>query len=328
MHNFRFLNGVILWLVAVAVAHGHGTPIHVEVASNKLVVGQGLVDTLGYASQMFVEDDEDGDPFGEVSLPTIGPVVIWQIPGFDIFGMNNDSSLSLEVLRRPVAGSSPLQHRTLWYWNDQTELVEPPSGDSMLHLLARDNQSVALSLNDLSAPAPLLLADTLTGQLGFHNHGLLSYVLDNDPAPPSGTYGFFARLTSNGYLPSEPFLVVLNRNTDYSQMIPAALAINAAAVASAPIPGDYDDNHALDANDYVFWRERFGKVVTPLTSPDGNGNGIVDAADYVVWRNSVTMGSGAAGSQSVSTIPEPANLTLALCGAVFCWRGFVRRRVS
>jgi hypothetical protein len=266
---------------------------------------------------MFFEDDEDGDPFGELTLPIHGPSVVYQIPGFDIFGMNDASSLSLEVLLRPVANSSPLEQRTLWYWNPANELVQPAPVDA-LRLLARDSHTAILSPTDLVAPSPLLLSDEMTGQQGFHNHGLLTFALDNSPSAPAGAYGFFARLTSNSYAPSDPFLVVLNRNNDYDKMHVAALAINAAALATRP--GDYDGNGQVEPADYQYWRERFGNQTASSASPDGNGNGIVDAADYVIWRNFVLF-NGASAKLSVA--PEPAALSFCCLLPAF---GLLRRR--
>lgn len=303
----------VLALAMASLAHGHGTPIHVTAAGSQLVVSQGVSDNVGFASMMFFEGDEAGDPFAEVDLPGHGPSVLYQIPGFDIVGMENESSLSIEVLLRPVVDASPPEKRTLWYWNPQTELVKPAPVEA-LRLLARENRTTILSPNDLVAPPPLLLSNPMTGQQGFHNHGLLAYALDDDPPAAAGAYGFFARLTSNAYAPSEPFLLVLNRNTDYDKMLTAALAINAAALA--PIPGDYDNNRVVEAADYQYWRERFGQSPPPLTSPDGNGNGVVDAADYVIWRDAFTSGAAAGLHSHALAIPEPSPLFLLLAATV------------
>jgi hypothetical protein len=309
MSVFKSVSGIVVVLTSAVLASGHGTPIHVEVANGQLVVSEGIEDVVGFASMMFFEDDEDGDPFAELSLPVIGPSVIYQIPGFDIFGMDDNSNLSIEVLLRPVQGSVPLEQRTLWYWNNQTELVEPAPNEA-LRLLARESRTNTLTPNDLAAPPPLLLSDPMTGQQGFHNHGLLQFALDNDPTAPAGAYGFFARLTSTFYAPSDPFLVVLNRNVNYEKMTTAALAINLAAKSAQP--GDYDGNGEVDPADYLFWKARFGDVVMPLTSPDGSGNGIVDAADYTVWRDALI--AAGAGADRPAMVPEPpaAALVLAL----------------
>jgi hypothetical protein len=218
-----------------------------------------VTDSAGFAPFIFVEDDEDGDPFAETTVPPYGPVVVWQIPGFEINGMNGDASLSLEVLVRPVAGVVPPEDRTLWYWNVQSQAVERAPVTAAFHLLARNSRSRTLAPNDLTAPEPLLLANSILGEQGFHNHGLLSYALDNEPPAAVGAYGFFARLLSDSYAPSESFLVVLNHGiAEYAQMILAALAVNAAATDMGPIPGDYDGNGMIEMSDYDLWRACFG----------------------------------------------------------------------
>jgi hypothetical protein len=141
---------------------------------------------------------------------------------------------------------------------------------------------------------------------------------------PDGAYGFFARLTSNLYAPSDPFLVVFNRNVSNDKMDDAALAINLAALD--PIPGDYDNNRVVELADYEYWRQRFGNNAAPSTSPDGNGNGVVDAADYIIWRNAFNQsGVGTVASEWL-TIPEPCSTLLAMAALVFgCWSARRRR---
>jgi hypothetical protein len=311
-HRF-YVTGIAVAIAVAAAANaiGHGTPIHVEVADNRLVVSQGVPGGAGFAAMMYVEDDEDGEYWIKTTTP---PLVVWNVPGFEIYGMDDNSNLSLEVLRRPVADSSPPEERNLWYWNDTTELVVPAPRDFQLLSTAGDRM---LTATDVAAPLPLLISDPMTDQQRKHNHELLAYALDNATTTPSGAYGFFAQLTSTWYEPSDPFLVVINNNVDYEKMFAAALAINAAAV-STPISGDYDANGHVEPADYQYWRERFGNAVTAFDSPDGNGNGVVDAADYVIWRNNITAGGTTAAATAAvgQFVPEPGGFALAAVGAI------------
>jgi hypothetical protein len=307
----RFLLVASLFFVSLPAqwADAHGTPILVGAAGQTLVVSGGLSDELGFASQIFVEDDEDGDPFASLLLPNLGPVILWQIPGLNISGLNEQSSLSIEVLARPVKCSNPVEERILWYWNPQTELVEPATSD--YYLLGTGSRYQTLSADGIVAPPPFLLASSLAGQQGYHNHGLLSYALDNNPAAAHGAYGFFARLKSNLYEPSNPFLIVFNYGVDYSQMVSAALAINEAA--SGMLAGDYNHDQVVDAADFVSWRK------TLDTLPD-----------YQLWHgNFGAMTSCNLGATAATAVPEPATITKALaCVGLYVLSRQKRRRAQ
>jgi hypothetical protein len=286
-------------MVAVApsrLTHGHGTPIDVSQSANTLVVSGGLSDSEGFVSQIFVEDDEDGDPFASPTLPNVGPVILWQIPGFNISGLNDQSNLSIEPLIRPVKGSSPLEQRTLWYWNPQSECVEPAASD--FHLLGTGMRFTTLTPADTAPPPAFLLTASLAGQQNFHNHGLLSYAVDNSPPPAVGAYGFFARLTSNEYTTSNPFLIVINQGVEYEQMVTAALAINAAA---ADFEGDFNLDGAVDAADYVTWRK---SIVTP--------------PEYETWRANFGATVECCTCES-NSIPAPEPTTYSLVLSCFAW---------
>jgi hypothetical protein len=161
---------------------------------------------------------------------------------------------------------------------------------------------------------PFLLADLIAGQQGFHNHGLVSFALDNDPAPPAGAYGFFARLRSDEYDASDPFLLMFNRDVDPAQMMAAGLAISAAAF----LPGDYNHDDRVDAADYVVWRDTFGSM-TKLAA-DGSGNSVIDGADFDLWRASFGFvfdnSPSVASAPAVMAVPEPRFAAIAATGLV------------
>jgi hypothetical protein len=271
-------------------AGAHGTPIVVRQSAGALVVTGELSDSEGFAPYYFAEDDEEGDPF-TATLPNGEPAVIWQVPGFNISGLNNQSSLSIEVIARPVKGSMPLEDRALWYWDPETGCVEPT--DSDFYLLGTGARSTIISPDD-DPPPPFLLAATLTGQQVPHNHDLLAYALDDSPQAAEGAYGFFARLTSSQYSPSNPFLIVLNHGVAHEQMVEAALAINAAA---ADLEGDFNHDGAVDAADYVEWRKSIGTT-----------------AEYESWRGNFGATpcdcESGEGSGLVAAVPEASSLTL------------------
>ena len=76
------------------------------------------------------------------------------------------------------------------------------------------------------------------------------------------------------------------------------------------IVGDYNRNGAVDAADYVVWRNTLGSVGIGLPA-DGSGNDSVDLADYTAWRRGFGLSGGAAlgagsAAGTLASVPEPA----------------------
>ncbi|MEX2309336.1 MAG: glycosyl hydrolase [Pirellulales bacterium] len=85
---------------------------------------------------------------------------------------------------------------------------------------------------------------------------------------------------------------------------------------------DYNSDGLLDNNDWIAWRNNFGR--TAWVYADGNRNGFVDAADYVLWRKSLQAGGG---SPAVG-VPEPDTIRQLAAGlAGMWWFGGKRRLV-
>jgi hypothetical protein len=77
-------------------------------------------------------------------------------------------------------------------------------------------------------------------------------------------------------------------------------------VAASGLAGDYNEDGAVDAADYVVWRK----------NPDAFGG---DPAGYNTWRTNfgTTAGGGAGTSTGRSTtVPEPASILLAFMAAI------------
>jgi hypothetical protein len=306
LRSFLFIFGLVAANVDLTTgrAEAHGTPIHVSVneSINALVVDAPfgapveLQGDYGFAPWLFAEENETGefDP-DSVPHPVLGPVLLWYTPGFAITEMHGASSLSMEVLVRPVIDEDAAARGALWYWNPMSETVEPAPAGSPLNLLTASG-SLAIP-RDQSTPLPQL---------------------DNSPAAAPGVYGFFARLTSNLYGPSNPFLVALNYGAPSDEVFAAAHAINRHAF----LAGDYNHDDVVDMHDYPVWKSLYGHELKEHELADGNGNGAVDAADYTVWRNnsgaSVIGGTALAG---LFKVPEPTSLLIAAAGWVFVIHG-------
>lgn len=78
-----------------------------------------------------------------------------------------------------------------------------------------------------------------------------------------------------------PFYRVFDRDGSSGERID----IGAYELAVLPLLlGDYNQNEAVDATDYVLWRNTLGMIVTRFSGADGNGDGMIDQADHGVWR--------------------------------------------
>ena len=308
-----------LFLVVLSAAttrtefvHAHGTPIqvgisdeHAEDSEERLIVSTGLGDPLGYAPLIIHENDDDGESFATTNLMGFGEATIWQLPGFDISGLQENSGLFIEPIARPVAGSDPLESRVLWYWNPETSAVEPADSDIRFQIRKTETLQTTIPAASAIAPPPLQFAAPVAAEMGGHKH-LVLYAID--AAAPDGAYGFFARLTSNLYQPSDPFLLVFNLNIfDYERTTEAALAINEAAL----LPGDFNRDDHVDAADYTVWR-----------------NNDLGPEKYLEWKSHFgqSFDSPGGGGQS-SSVPEPAAAALLLVSstlAIAFFRGTTR----
>jgi hypothetical protein len=300
MKPFTMIAFSVTSLIAT-YARGHGMPLDVNVDGGRLIVSHPS-DTP-YAPPVFGQPDESDDFTDADSFPTIGNVILWDIPGVDIHGMDDGASLSMEVVARPVIGSSPAEQRLVWYWDPASETVGQSPAE--LHLLGTGARSLTLEPTVQESADPFVLADPVAGEAGFHNHSLLIYALDDDLGAPAGVYGFFARLTSNQYEASDPFLIVLNYVTE-NQLLPvASLAIHQAAT----LAGDFDLDNDVDGRDFLEWQRLAGS--TTRTVADASLNGIVDAADLAIWQQHYGTVFGAGSPlAAVRVVPEPGSTAL------------------
>jgi len=92
--------------------------------------------------------------------------------------------------------------------------------------------------------------------------------------------------------------------------------------------GDYDSDGEVEFDDYLKWKNDYGKWVAKGGGADGNGDGIVNAADYTVWRNAFS----AAPAVGAANVPEPSVMLLLGIAAIATFaRSYSRtaaRRIS
>jgi hypothetical protein len=93
------------------------------------------------------------------------------------------------------------------------------------------------------------------------------------------------------------------------------------AITATALAGDYNNDGAVDAADYVVWRKNLGRDFNLNGNGDESGGsaGVVDAADYAWWRQYFGNSNPGVGSTSQgigSAVPEPHGLVLLVIGLV------------
>ncbi|MGL4513778.1 MAG: DUF4832 domain-containing protein [Lacipirellulaceae bacterium] len=81
-------------------------------------------------------------------------------------------------------------------------------------------------------------------------------------------------------------------------------------LASLLLAGDYNRDGAVNAADYVVWRDTLGQSVAPFAGADGDGDGQVGAGDYAAWQGNY---GAALPTAPATAVPEPGS---ALLGAI------------
>lgn len=85
---------------------------------------------------------------------------------------------------------------------------------------------------------------------------------------------------------------------------------------NSPTPGDFDGDGDVDGADFVAWQTNF-----PLTSGatlaggDADADGDVDGADFDAWQTHFPSMQG-----SLTPVPEPAAMVIAVIGSIGCVR--------
>jgi hypothetical protein len=104
-------------------------------------------------------------------------------------------------------------------------------------------------------------------------------------------------------------------------------SIEITGAAPPGVPGDYNDNGAVDAADYVIWRKLMGQSVQLKNEVAGTTPGSVTVEDYAAWRTNFGNPAGGASVQSIAgaAVPEPGGL-VGLFGAIAGWLGLGRSR--
>ena len=80
---------------------------------------------------------------------------------------------------------------------------------------------------------------------------------------------------------------------------------------SVGLPGDYNNDHIVNAADYTVWRNHLNVASEASLNGNGDGSGTVDVGDYTRWKAHFGESSGpGAGSLGASQVPEPSAILL------------------
>ncbi|TWT96944.1 Serpin (serine protease inhibitor) [Botrimarina colliarenosi] len=99
-------------------------------------------------------------------------------------------------------------------------------------------------------------------------------------------------------------IAFMGRIDDPTQLLNS---VDPAIEAAVAVPGDYDGDSDVDADDYDVWRAAYGAVGVGLPA-DGNGDGTVNSADYTIWRDHLGTGVN-------TTAPAPVESQQASVGS-------------
>lgn len=147
--------------------------------------------------------------------------------------------------------------------------------------------------------------DQLLSNGALQFDGTLMLSLINGFIPAAGqSFNLFDWVTAGGTFDSLQLPTVPGLSWDTSQLYTQGII----SLASAGLPGDYNQNGTVDAADYNLWRDRLGSG-TSLPNDDTAG---VGPDDYTRWKNNFgnSAGSGSSARSStegnVASVPEPS----------------------
>lgn len=255
--------------------------------------GDYLIDNPGYNA---LSSSSPFLPMGYSALPASSPV------GWDFLPMKIEDTVA-----------------NLMYWNgSDTNANGVDVADVMFDQAAGYSLSIhgAGGLAAADGSARLLPGTTLvmTDSSGaIHSHR--AYHLDDGDMnagtnPADGIYVIALRVRMETLQNSDPFYLVFGPPaTTFLAARNAAVAWVQArldTLAVIPLSGDYNFDGAVDAADYVVWRNTLAS--TTELAADGDLSGTVDAADYGVWRANFGATMAGATSQLVpdaGALPQP-----------------------
>ena len=90
------------------------------------------------------------------------------------------------------------------------------------------------------------------------------------------------------------------------------MPVDSLLIAQEPWPADFDDNGAVDAEDFSVWRGDFG-LMDVGNGADADFDGDADGDDFLIWQREA--GQNHATTQAV-VIAEPAAAQLVMLASI------------
>jgi hypothetical protein len=171
--------------------------------------------------------------------------------------------------------------------------------------------NLAVTVSNAANVVAAIGADELDYSLTTSGDISGSFLDQMDPALGGGNMHLVALDTSTPGMKSGTITISSTSQAVQSGLV--TIPVNY-QVVSLTLTGDYNLNGAVDAADYVLWRDTLGQNVSAGTGADGNADGTINDEDYAVWRShfgepaSASLASAAASSDIA--VPEPGTATL------------------
>lgn len=250
-----------------------------------------------------------GDHVSVMSTPLLDPLD-GVLPGGSIYWSTGTTAQERMMLSSPDVGHATIAATGFFQPNSQT--LQP----------ARFTAGIVTDVGELTA--------TVSAQeLNFQTDGpIICQALFQRLAPRAPQYG--AQINYAGdrlEIYFDPAYTVTQGGIIFGTTSPSpgySGTITTPPLPPVLLPGDYDNNGAVEAADYPIWRKNLGST-TPL--PNDPIGGTIGPAQYDQWRSHFgdTAGNGRP-LQASAVVPEPATLSLCSFAALAGLLRLSRRR--
>lgn len=214
---------------------------------------------------------------GRFTITAAGALSFQAAPDFDVPGDANGDNV-YEVIVQASDGNFGTATQTIQVTvtpvNDNTPVFTSPDVVSVPENIT--TPVLTVTATDADRP-PQTITYALVGgsdqaKFNITPSGALSF-----KSPPD----FEAPGDANG---DNLYILIVQASDGTRSDLQVVLVTVTNAVNEQSLAGDYNMSGAVDAADYVLWRNSLGTSVPPFSGADGSGNGVVDQADYAVWR--------------------------------------------